>query len=128
MILKIIFTIIFGLLFAVNFVGGIFFYLEVFDEIEYEYDYPNPISVKILFKYWWEFISDIGINIYGEIILMILTILFFLPIIIGHIIISSILFIVWCICKLFLFIFKEDEDKKILREAKRELKRYEKNK
>lgn len=124
MILKIIF----GLLVIVNLIGSLFFYLEVFDEIEYEYDYPNPISVKILFKYWWEFISDIGINIYGEIILMILTILFFLPIILIHIIFCSIFFIIWCICKLFLFIFKEDEDKKILRKAKRELKIHEKNK
>lgn len=116
-----------GLIAIINLVGSIGMYVgDLWDIIAYRYDYPNPLSVRFIFTYWWDFIDDFPINIVGKIILITLMTIIFLPMIILHFVATLVGFIAMWVCKLFLFIFKEDEEKKILREAKRELKKEQK--
>lgn len=117
-----------GLMVLINFVGSLCMYMcGLSNELEYRgYDYPNPLSVRCIFIYWWDLISELSINIFGKVILITLMTIIFSPIIVIHFVATLIGFIGLYICKLFLYVFRENKDKKIEREAKRELKKLEK--
>lgn len=117
-----------GLTIIANIIGSMIMYVSGLDsEMEYRgYDYPNPLSVRCIFIYWWGLFDDLPINIFGKIILITLMTIIFMPMIIIHFVATLVGFIGMWICKLFLFVFKEDLEKKILREAKRELKKEQK--
>lgn len=119
-----------GLMVLINFAGSLCMYMGgLGNELEYRgYDYPNPLSVRCIFIYWWELISELSINIVGKTILIILMTIIFTPTILIHFVATLIGFIGLYICKLFLYVFRENKDKKIEREAKRELKKLKNSK
>ena len=123
-----IITFVVGLITIVNFACSLCMYVGGLSyELEYRgYDYPNPLSVRCIFIYWWGLISELSINIFGKVILITLMTIIFSPIVIIHFVATLIGFIGLYICKLFLYVFRENEDKKIEREARRELKKLEK--
>lgn len=126
-LIELILAVVVPIIIMVNIFGSLVMYVSGLDvELSYRYDYPNPLSVKCIFIYWWELISNFSINMVGKTILMILMTIIFLPMIIIHFIATLIGFISLYVCKLFLYVFRENEDKKIEREAKRELKKLEK--
>lgn len=119
---------IFCLVALINTIGMPFMYMGgIGDKLEdCGYNYTNPLSVRCIFIYWWELVSELSINILGKVILIILMTIIFSPMVIIHFVAFLIGFIGLYICKLFLYVFRENEDKKIEREAKRELKKLEK--
>ena len=117
-----------ALIVLINFVGSLGMYMGgLSNELEYRgYDYPNPLSVRCIFIYWLDLISELSINMFGKVILITLMTIIFSPIVVIHFVATLIGFIGLYICKLFLYVFRENKDKKIEREAKRELKKLDK--
>ena len=125
---EVILSFVFIIMFMANLIGSMIMYLGgLGDELDYVgYDYPNPLSVRCIFTYWWNLTLELPINILGQIILMVLMTIIFSPMIIIHFVFTLLGFIALCFCKAFVRIFGENEEKKMLRQAKRELKRLKK--
>lgn len=110
-----------ALIVLINIVGSLGMYMSgLSNELEYRgYDYPNPLSVRCIFIYWWDLISELSINILGKVVLITLMTIIFSPIVVIHFVVALIGIIGLYICKLFMYVFRENKDKKIEKQQKR---------